>query len=111
MSTSIDSTVQLLQDKLTEAAATQGVQMISSWEADLQGATFAGAEGITAELALLREALESGTADGPAIGQMLVSLGGSTQQAASSADASQSGSLTSLAQALMSAGQQLGATV
>lgn len=110
MPTSIDSTVQLLKDKLTEAAATQGLQMISSWEADLQGATFSGAAGIASELALLRQALESGTADGPAIGQMLVSLGGSTQQAAVSAEASQSASLGNLAQALMTAGQQLGAS-
>lgn len=111
MSTTIDSTVQLLKDKLTEAAAAQGIQTISSWEADLQTATFSGSEGISAELALLRQSLESGTSDGLAIGQMLVSLAGSTQQAASSAEASLSASLANLAQALISAGQQLGASV
>lgn len=110
MSTSIESTVQLLQNTLTGAAVAHGIQLISGWEADLQDATFAGADGITAELTLLREGLEGGSADGPAIGQILISLGGSTQQAASSADASQSAGLSSLAQALLSAGKQLGAS-
>ena len=110
MPTSIESTVQLFQDTLTGAAVAHGIQLISGWEADLQGATFPGAEGITAELTLLREGLEGGSADGPAIGQILISLSGSTQQAASSADASQSAGLSSLAQALLSAGKQLGAS-
>lgn len=111
MSNKIDSTLQLLTDKFTEAAVKPGIAAISEWEADLLAADFLGSDAIYADLTKLRHHLEGGDLSGVAIGELLVSLGGSTERAAAHAEGTQGDGLAKMGQALISAGKGLGAEI
>jgi uncharacterized protein YjbI with pentapeptide repeats len=108
MSKKIDSTTELFQGKLSEAAIKQGAKMISKWQADLEKAEFSGAKTIHADLTKLRRHLEGDELDGATIGGLLVKLGGSTGRASKLAKGVTVGKLESLGQALVKAGESLG---
>lgn len=109
MSTKIDSTIHLLTDKLTEAAAKHGAEIIGKWETDLEAADFRGAKTIHADLTKLRHHLEGESLNGVAIGELLVNLGGSTERAAAHVEGTQAERLAKMGEALISAGKGLGA--
>ena len=111
MSNKIETTIQLLTGKLSEAAIKQGVETISQWEAELLAADFRGADALYADLTKLRHHLESGSLSGVAIGELLVSLGGSTERAAAHAEGTQGEGLAKLGEALIHTGKGLGADI
>jgi uncharacterized protein YjbI with pentapeptide repeats len=108
MSKKIDSTIELFNGKLSEAAVKQGAKMIAKWQTDLEKAEFSGAKTIHADLTKLRRQLEGEELDGAAIGALLVKLGGSTGRAAKQAKGANVSKLESLGQALVKAGESLG---
>jgi hypothetical protein len=107
MSKKIDSTLELFQGKLNEAAAKQGAKMISKWQTDLEKAEFSGAKTIHADLGKLRKHLEGDELDGATIGSLLVKLGNSTERAAKNAKGASASKLENLGQALVKAGESL----
>ncbi len=111
MSTSIDSTIHLLTEKLTEVAVKQGIETISHWEAEMKTADFRGADTIYDELTKLRHHLEGGSLSGVGIGELLVNLGGSTERAAAHAEGTQGEQLSKLGEALIKTGKGLGAEI
>lgn len=109
MSTKIDSTIHLLSDKLTEAAAKHGAEIIGKWEADLEAADFRGAKTIHTDLGTLRHHLEGGTLDGAVVGELMVKLGEATERAAAHAEGTSGERLTKLGETLVTAGKGLNA--
>jgi hypothetical protein len=107
MSKKIDSTLELFQGKLNEAAVKQGAKMISKWQTDLEKAEFSGAKTIHTDLGKLRKHLEGGELDGATIAALLVKLGNSAERASKQAKGASVGKLESLGQALVKAGESL----
>ena len=111
MSNKIEITLHLLTNTLTEAVVKQGIETISLWEADLKTADFRGADTLYDDLTRLRHHLEGGNLSGVAIGELLVSLGGSTERAAALVEGPQGDSLSKMGGALIHAGKSMGAAM
>jgi hypothetical protein len=109
MPTRIDPTIKILTSQLTSTATKKGVEMIGRWEADLEKADWRGAKTVHEDLVKLRHHLEGGTPDGAVIAELLVKLGESTGRAAAHAKGDMGVQLSNLGQALVNAGQGLGA--
>ena len=108
MTKSIDSTIELLKGKLTEAAAKKAPAAIQKWEDELEKADWRGAKTIHEDLGKLRRHLEGTSTDESTIGELLVKLGNSTSHAAAHAEGEGRTALESLGAALVKAGEGLG---
>ena len=107
MTKSIDSTIELLKGKLTEAAAKKAPAAIQKWEDELEKADWRGAKTIHEDLGKLRRHLEGTSTDESTISELLIKLGNSTSHAAAHADGEGRTKLESLGSALVKAGEGL----
>ena len=105
----LDQTIAALQGELTSVPPTTALDIIDSFEQQVQGL---GASEIASNLSKLKQLLTSGNATGSDIGQVLTSLGEKTTLVASGADAEISTKLKQLGELLTSVGNSLsGATL
>ena len=105
----LDQTIAALQGELTSVPPTTALDIIDSFEQQVQGL---GASEIASDLSTLKQLLTSGSATGSDIGQVLTSLGKKTTLVASGADAEISTKLKQLGGLLTSVGNSLlGATL
>ena len=100
MATSVDSTIKAIQDGLTNLATDKAVKNIDGWMQKLEEADFRGAKGIHDNLGKLKRQLESGSPDGAAIGELLVTLGEATVRAAANASGKQGEQIKQLGELL-----------
>ena len=107
MTNAIDSTIELLKGKLTEAAAKKAPAAIQKWEDEIAKADWRGAKTIHEDLGKLRRHLEGTAADESTISELLVKLGNSTSHAAAHAEGEGRTKLESLGSALVKAGESL----
>ena len=100
----LDQTIAALQGELTSVPPTTALDVIDSFEQQVQGL---GAGEIASNLSKLKQLLTSGNATGSDIGQVLTSLGEETTLVASGADAEISIKLKRLGDLLTSVGNSL----
>ena len=82
----LDATIKAVQSGLTTLAAAQGAKNVTGWMTALEHADFRGAKVIHENVGKLKRHLEAETLDGPAIGELLRTLGAETARTASHAE-------------------------
>lgn len=107
MTTHLDTTIAAFEKGLTEFAAAQGVKNIDRWLETLEKADFRGAKIIHENLGKLKKHLEADELDGPAIGELLRTLGEETGRTASHVEGAQAEKIQRLADLLGQSGSDL----
>lgn len=106
-SVTVGGTISLLQQGLTSISASAAVSNIEGWQEQLEAAGSEPLMAISNNLEELKGELQNDSIDGAAVGELLVSLGDQTVDAAQNAGGTATAQLTQLGNLLQQAGNQL----
>lgn len=103
----LEDTLAALQGDLESIDTATAIDMLERWQAILLDADFDGSDDLSSLLVQLQSQLETEDVDGAAVGELLTSLAGLTQDAADAADEDNAGKVQLLADLLGDAGDRL----